>query len=453
MTERLEPEELLDSFDAEQRRAALSGLAASHEGRLPPAGANLNMHFHSFFSYNAEGWSPSHIAWRSRVEGLYAAGLCDFDVLDGLEEFLAAGRTLALRATVNLETRAYFKEFAEADISSPGEPGVTYIMGAGFARAPRPGSEQERELDRYRIRARERNEALLARINSHLPDIALDYERDVIPLTPSGNATERHIVSAYVRRAISQLRHPDAVCRFWSGVLGTGADETLELMADRPRLEEAVRARLVKRGGPGYEQPSAETFPTVDAFIEWVLACEAVPMITWLDGTSGGERDARAMVSCLMSKGASALNIIPERNWNLSDSAERALKVAKLNEIVAIAEDEGLPINVGTEMNKLGLPFADDFGVDALSPHREAFVRGACIMTGHTLLARYAGFSYVSAAAAAEFPGRKARNAFFEKVGGLPPIGVKQAHMLEDMGEEKALRWFREKVSRPCPLP
>jgi len=98
------------------------------------------MHFHSFFSYNAEGWSPSHIAWEAKQAGLYAAGLCDFDVLDGQEEFLHAGELLGLRATVNVETRVFLPEYADKEISSPGEPGVSYIMGAGFARPLAAGS-------------------------------------------------------------------------------------------------------------------------------------------------------------------------------------------------------------------------------------------------------------------------------------------------------------------------
>ena len=447
MTEQDEPEAFLDSFDPEERQAALRQLAAGHAGELPPAGTNLNMHFHSFFSYNAEGWSPSHIAWRARSEGLYAAGLCDFDVLDGLEEFLTAGHILGLRTTVNLETRAYFKEYADVDISSPGEPGVTYIMGAGFARKLPAGSAQGAELTAYRARAAERNVALLARINPHLTDVALDYEKDVLPLTPSGNATERHIISAYVSQAILRLQHPDKVGRFWSEILGVSLEETLELMADRPALEETVRARLAKRGGLGYKQPSAETFPTVDAFIEWALSCEAIPMITWLDGTSGGERDAQAMVACLMEKGAAALNIIPDRNWNVSDVDERARKIANLNEIVAIAEEEGLPINVGTEMNKRGLPFTDNLDTKALRPHREAFTRGARIMTGHSLLARYAGFSYIGERAATEFDNLQSKNNFFEKVGGLPPIKTDQGMALKDMGEEKSLHWFRDAIA------
>ena len=177
--------EQLDSFDREERRQALKALAECCGATLPEPLERVNLHLHSFFSYNAKGYSPSHIAWEARRQGLYAAGLCDFDVLDGLEEFLAAGQVLGLRATVNLETRAFLHDYAKVDINSPGEPGVTYIMGAGFARMPVLGSRVAATLERYRRQAGARNRALVARINARLPEIVLDYDADDIRLVSS----------------------------------------------------------------------------------------------------------------------------------------------------------------------------------------------------------------------------------------------------------------------------
>ena len=190
----------LDSFDNAQRRSALGSLA-NIDGDFSPVGENVNMHFHSFYSFNAEGYSPSHIVYNARKKGLYAAGLCDFDVLDGLEEFITAGELLGLRTTVNLETRAFLSEFSDVDMNSPGEPGVTYVMGAGFAHLPETGSPQADKLASYRGQARQRNLDLIERINKHLPQIEIDYEKHVLPLTPSGTATERHIIQAYINRA------------------------------------------------------------------------------------------------------------------------------------------------------------------------------------------------------------------------------------------------------------
>lgn len=435
----------LDEADPAQRREALAALAAQTDG-LPPAGTNVNMHMHSFFSYNAEGWSPSHLAWAARSAGLYAAGLCDFDVLDGQEEFLEAGERLGLRVTANLETRAYVRDLATVDINSPGEPGVTYIMGAGFSRPLAAGSPQAQGLASFRQGARDRNLALIGRINPHVPDIALDYERDVVPLTPAGVATERHIVRAYALKAESAFADAATRTDFWARILDRDLDKTEALMRDTPAFEEAIRSRLAKRGGLGYEPPSVTTFPPVDVFLAWVASCGAVPMATWLDGTSGGEADAHAFLECLRSQGARALNIIPDRNWNIRKPDEKALKIAKLNEIVDAAVGMNLPINIGTEMNKQGLPFVDDLDGEALRPHKAVFLRGARLFVGHSVLARYAGFGYVGEKAAAEFgDDLPARNAFFERVGAQPPLTRAEAAHLEELGEDKALAWFRDR--------
>jgi hypothetical protein len=434
---------MLDSFNAADRRVALDRLLGSDRSPFTAGAGDVNMHFHSFFSFNVEDWSPTHIAWEARRRGLYAAGLCDFDVLDGLEDFIQAGLLLGLRTTVNLETRAYVREYADVDINSPGEPGVAYVMGAGFRRMPAPGSAAASGLAAFRAGARARNEALIQRINPHLPEIAVDYENDVLPLTPSGSATERHIIRAYVGKSKDRYEHAMDVATFWARILGREFDDVIDLLIDTAAMEEAVRAKLVKRGGFAYEPPSASSFPPVDDFIRWVLSCEAVPMITWLDGASAGEKDGRAMLTALMGKGAAALNIIPDRNWNIADDGVRRTKVANLNAIVRAADDLALPINIGTELNKAGQPFADDLGVEALAPHRETFLRGARIMVGHSVLLRHAGYSYVGAAAQSDFPDVRARNRFFEAVGALPPLTREGAAELEDLGPEKALDALR----------
>lgn len=436
-------EQELDSFNPGTRREALRRLAAHAETAQPPASANHNMHMHSFFSYNALGWSPSRIAWEARKTGLYSAGLCDFDVIDGLEEFLQAGLTLGLRTAVYVETRAFLREYADKEINSPGEPGVTYIMGAGFFRTPQAASPQATTLAALRTRARNRNVALITRINAKLPVIALDYDRDVVPLTPAGCATERHIITAYIQKAAHALRTPAASAEFWAGLLGKKLEDMPKIMADAPVFEELVRAKLAKQGGLGYETPSPDSFPLADDFLAWVAGCEAIPMVAWLDGTSAGEKDGRAMLECLAAKGAAALNIIPDRNWNIKDPAARERKIACLGTIVAEAVRLHMPVNIGTEMNKLGQPWADDLSVEALKPHAETFRRGARIMVGHTLLARYAGLSYTGSRAQSEFKGVEQRNDFFERVGALPPMTAEQATRLEAMGAERALAWFR----------
>ena len=441
------PEQKLDAFDLPTRLRALRQLAKEASG-FPPPGGNLNLHFHSFFSYNAEGWSPVHIALEARRKGLFAAGLCDFDVLDGLEEFLAAGRILGLRVTVNIETRAYLADFADQELNSPGEPGVTYIMGTGFARVPEDGTPQAATLDQFREQARARNLKLLERLHARLPRLALDYAKDVLPLTPAGVATERHIIRAYANKAKTLFPDENARAEFWAGILGQDAAAVRKLFGDVPAFEEAVRSKLVKKGGIGYEQPTTTTFPPVEDFVAWVRSCHAVPMATWLDGTSNGEADGEHLLDVLQAKGCAALNLIPDRNWRVRDPAVAAAKRAKLAEIVASADRRGLPLNIGTEMNKAGLPFVDDLSGEGLKLHQEPFLRGAQIMVGSQVLSRYAGYSYAGPEAAADFKGVQARNAFFASVGALPPVTEEVGKKLADLGARKALTAIREATER-----
>ena len=103
----------------------------------------------------------------------------------------------------------------------------------------------------------------------------------------------------------------------------------------------------------------------------------------------------------------------------------------------AVARD--LPINIGTEMNRAGLPLADDLNGPVLGRHREAFVRGAQIFCGHTTLATYADMPYTGPRAEAIFATRAARNEFFAAVGASPPVTHELAERLLDAGPERAL--------------
>ncbi len=443
----------LDSFDAAARRNTLLALLKGTEQQPPrPVTPRVNLHLHSFFSYNAKGCSPTRLAWEAARNGFYAAGLCDFDVLDGLEEFIEAGLLLNLRATASLETRAFLPEFSHVEINSPGEPGVTYIMACGFGHLPQSGSAGASGLAFYREQAARRNRELTQRINERLDGLAVDYDSDVLPLSPGRCPTERHLVRAYREKAIATFAGD--VSAFWSRVTGR-EEEAIRSLADNiPAFEEVIRSRLAKQGGLGYLPPTPETFPPAAEFAAWAKACDAIPTITWLDGLSAGEADMGAMCDCLMAMGAAAINLIPDRNHNISDVALRARKLEKLAEVIAAARARNLPIIIGTEMNKDGQPFFDDLAAAVFKEYEKDFVDGANILTGQTLLARYAAFSYTSAAARAEFGTDAPRkNAVFAATGSLPPISANQAARLKELGTERALSFLRDSATTKKWLP
>ena len=415
-------EEQLNSFGADERRSALEALASHvRAGRItvPPPKEEVNLHYHTFFSFNANGWSPSRIAWESLKYGLEVAGIVDFDVLDGMEEFLTAGETLGLKTVVGLESRVFIRELEEKVMSSPNEPGIAYFMAAGCFKRPPAGSEAERILLSMARTARARNVGLMERVNVYLDEVHLDYEADVIPLTPSGNATERHLLTAYDRKA-REVFGGDMrkVAAFWAAKLEMSEPDVAALIPDTAKFHERMRSKLMKFGGVGYVPPDSGSFPSIEDAVTMIRGMDALPMIAWLDGTNSGEEDTVAFLELLRSKGVVALNIIPDRNWNIADPEQKALKTTKLREVVEAAREFDMPISVGTEMNRAGLPFVDDFAAPELRPYVRDFVEGARCLYGHTLLARYADFGYFSEASTAAFGSDSAaRNRFYGDVG------------------------------------
>jgi hypothetical protein len=253
----------------------------------------------------------------------------------------------------------------------------------------------------------------VARVNAYLDPVKLDYDKDVVPLTPSGNATERHIVTAYLRAA---ERKGGAVA-FWSEKLGVSHEQMDKLLMDAAKMQNTVRSKLMKQGGVGYVQPDAGSFPTVEPVHQLIEACGAIPCVTWLDGTSAGEQAMPELLELLVGKGAAALNIVPDRNWNIADAAQREIKVKHLYAVVEMANEFALPLNIGTEMNSYGQKLVDDFDAPELAPVRKAFIDGAYFIYGHTVLQRAVGLGFQSEWAKGYLPERRDRNDFYTRAG------------------------------------
>jgi hypothetical protein len=409
-----ELERKLDSFDGGQRKAALLELCekvTAGQIELPEPGADVNIHCHTFFSYNTYGYSPSKFAWLAREAGLAVAGVVDFDVLDALEEFLDACKLLGLKGCAGLESRVFVPEFADKVINSPGEPGISYHMGVGFPSATVPNDQQE-FLAGLRETAQGRNQGLMARVNEHLRPVELDYEQDVRVLTPSGNATERHMCLAYARKAMEVLGDADKAADFWSEKLGVKIEASQ--MPESRDLLNAIRAKTMKRGGVGYVQPDHGSFPRMADTNSFILASGGIPVHTWLDGTSKGEQDIEGLLDVAMSTGAAAINVIPDRNYTAGSPDE---KLENLYHVVEVAQKRNLPVVMGTEMNSPGQKFVDDFASEELKPLAGEFLKGAHIVYAHSVLQRESGLGYTSEWANKSFDSVAGKNEFFEELG------------------------------------
>ena len=429
MTEKLEQQ--LDSFDAGARKQALLSLLDQVKAgaiELPEAGRFVNVHCHTFFSYNTYGYSPTKFAWLARKAGLAVVGTTDFDVLDALDEFREACRLLGLKGCSGLETRVYVPEFSTRVINSPGEPGISYHMGVGFPSSTVPVS-QRKFLKGLKQTAQQRNRDLMQRVNQYLHPVELDYERDVLTLTPAGNATERHMCLAYARKAKDHFGGTsDKLAEFWSQKLGTDAKK-LGLPEGRDLLN-TIRAKTMKRGGVGYVQPGSGSFPLMADTNRFILAAGGMPVHTWLDGTSDGEQAIEELLDVALSTGAVAINVIPDRNYTPGSQDQ---KVKNLYHVVEAAQRRHLVVVEGTEMNSPGQRFVDDFSSQELAPLLPVFLKSAYIIYAHSVLQSRGGLGYTSTWADKHLGTAQRKNAFYEEVGAALKPG--QENVLSELGD------------------
>lgn len=399
-------------FDSNVRAEALRKEAA--ESDFPPPTSWVNAHAHTFYSFNYKGYSPSRFALEAKRAGLEMGGIVDFDVLDGLEEFWQASRLLDLKACVGIESRVFVPEFSDRVINSPGEPGISYHMGTGFTTTG-ISTEAQTFLDGMRQTSEQRNRAMVERVNAFLSPLELNYEQDVMPLVPKGNATERHLCLAYARKAASQYPEESDLRNFWSEKLG-GAAEDLKDVPDGRGVTDLIRAKTMKQGGAGYVQPGSGSFPKMAKMNEFVLQCGALPTMTWLDGCSAGEEAIEELLEVARSTGVVVFNIIPDRNYTPGTKDQ---KLTNLQKVVEICKDLNMPLLGGTEMNSPGQKFVDDFDSDELKPMHPYFLEGSRILHAHSTLQRLAGMGYLSPWSDDQFASVAAKNEFYARFGEI----------------------------------
>ena len=330
----------LNSFDPEQRAAGIAEVRKIYSA--------FNMHCHSFYSYNGYGYSPSMLAALAKENNWRSAMLVDFDVLDGVDEFLGAAQAVGIRAAAGMETRVFVPELADVEINSPGEK--------AFA-------------DNLRAKANARPRTLVEKVNAVLPEIALNFDAVAKEFTPGGNVTERHVCTAY-RMAAEKKFSGTELAAYWSEKIG-GFD------ANPVKLEALIRSKTMKRGGAGYVAPTPESFPTLEEMNRFIINCGAAPTLAWLNGLSAGENDVDRLFELHLKYGLKAATLIPDRNWRADSPEKQAALIAELDRFVAAAVKYDVPLLAGTEMNAPGQLIADDFTIPALIKHLDVFIAGA----------------------------------------------------------------------------
>ena len=165
----------------------------------------INNHIHTTYSFSP--YSPTAAVYAARMEGLCTAGIIDHDSISGAEEFLEAAQIIGIPVTIGMEARVSMDgtRLEGRRTNNPDQVGVSYMT---IQSVPHDKIKTLTEFFKpYQAARHARNRKMIVKINE-LCGVALDYDRDVLPLSEAkdnGGVTERHLMYALAIELVKQV--------------------------------------------------------------------------------------------------------------------------------------------------------------------------------------------------------------------------------------------------------
>lgn len=199
---------ILNKLNAPTKEARLANLAQVLETTVfpPMVPEYINNHIHTTYSFSP--YSPTAAVYAARMEGLCTAGIIDHDSISGAQEFLEAAEMVQMPVTIGMEARVSMDgtRLEGRRTNNPDQVGVSYMTIQGV---PHDKISVLTEFFKpYQAARHARNRQMIEKINVLLPDVALDYDRDVLPLSmacDNGGVTERHLMYALAIKLVQQV--------------------------------------------------------------------------------------------------------------------------------------------------------------------------------------------------------------------------------------------------------
>ena len=322
--------EILNKLNAptgEERLRNLSEIVKNTA--FPPMVAQyINNHIHTTYSFSP--YSPTAAVYAARMEGLCTAGIIDHDSISGAEEFLEAARIVGMPVTVGMEARVSMEGTALEDrrTNNPDQVGVSYMT---IQSVPHDKIGQLNAFFRpYRAARHQRNRKMVARINELLPEVALDYDRDVLPLSMAaeeGGVTERHLMYALAMKLTAAVGKGEAMVQKLGKMGLSLSAKQKEQMLDTgyPFYEYDLLGILKSAFVPRIFIDAAEECPRLEQMVQLCKDLDAWLCYAYLGDVGEsvtGDKKAQKfeddyleeLFACLQEAGVTAVTYMPTRN-------------------------------------------------------------------------------------------------------------------------------------------
>ncbi len=320
---------------------------------------DVNAHIHtpySFSAFSSVGEALKHAA----EEGVKVVGINDFYSTDGYGEWKEGCAARGLYPLFGIEFISLNAEDQAAGlrVNDPNNPGRTYISGKGLAYPVILKGEPLRKLEAVRAESNAQVEQMCGKLNEWLKaegkPVRLDFAQIREKLT-KGSIRERHLA-----KALRMALYPDE--------------------ENPAKLENELRSKLLKAGGPAFVPESPEAFLPMKTVQEIIEAAGGIPTYPFLADDAKGhftdfEGDLMKAADTLSKRGFRSVEFITTRNTT-----------AVLEQYAGYLEDEGFIVSFGSEHNTPAMEPVKLRTRDAaeLSPKLKAINwRGACAIAAH----------------------------------------------------------------------
>ena len=320
---------------------------------------DVNAHIHtpySFSAFSSVGEALEHAA----EEGVKVVGINDFYSMDGYGEWKEGCAARGLYPLFGIEFISLNAEDQAAGlrVNDPNNPGRTYISGKGLAYPVILKGESLRKLEAVKAESNRQVEQMCAKLNEWLKaegkPVQLDFNEIREKLT-KGSIRERHLA-----KALRLAMEPDA--------------------ENPAKLENELRSKLLKAGGPAFVPESPEAFLPMKTVQEIIEAAGGIPTYPFLADDAKGnftdfEGDLMKAADTLKKRGFRSVEFITTRNTT-----------AVLEQYAGYLEDEGFIVSFGSEHNTPAMEPVKLHTRDAaeLSDKLKAINwRGACAIAAH----------------------------------------------------------------------
>ena len=288
----------------------------------------INNHIHTTYSFSP--YSPTAAVYAARMEGLCTAGIIDHDSISGAREFLEAAKLVDIPVTIGMECRVSMDNtrLEGRRTNNPDQVGVSYMT---IQSVPHDKIDVLTEFFRpYRQARHVRNRKMIDSINAMLPQLALDYDRDVLPLSEAANeggVTERHLMYALAKKLTAQVGRGEAVIEKLAEVGVTLSDKQRAQMLDveYPFYEYDLLGILKSAFVPKIFIDATDECPKLADMVKLCADVDAYLCYAYLgdvgDSVTGDKKAQKFeddyledVFECLKEEGVRAVTYMPTRN-------------------------------------------------------------------------------------------------------------------------------------------